>query len=318
MPQPHILWIAVEPKTRGDQEKMGMALAKLAQEDPTFKVHTDPDSGQTIISGMGELDLELIVDRLMREYKVEANVGKPQVVYRETIRKHAEAEGKYIRQTGGSGNYGHVKIRIEPNEAGKGFEFVNDIKGGVVPKKYIEPTEQGIREALQGGVLAGYEIVDVKATLFDGSYHDVDSNEMAFKIAGSMAFKEAARKATPVLLEPVMSVEVVVPEEYMGTIIGDLNSRRGRIEGIEIVGGGQVIKATVPLPAMVGYATAMRGLSQGRGNLSMEFKGYEQSSKRGGLDDDGPYAGVAIPRGPRPGNPHLRNKSQIGLDIEIA
>jgi elongation factor G len=315
MPQPHILWIAVEPKTREDQEKMDKALAKLAQEDPTFKVHTDPDSGQTIISGMGELHVELIVDRMMREYKVEANVGKPQVAYRETIRKSAEAEGKYIRQTGGSGNYGHVKIRIEPNEAGKGFEFVNDIKGGVVPKEYIKPTEQGIREALQGGVLAGYEIVDVKATLFDGSYHDVDSNEMAFKIAGSMAFKEAARKATPVLLEPVMSVEVVVPEEYMGTIIRDLNSRRGRIEGMEMVGGGRVIKATVPLPTMVGYATAMRGLTQGRGNLSMEFKHYQQSSNRGGLDDDGPYAGVAVPRGPRPGNPHLRNKSQIGLDL---
>src|ERR1700759_3110380 len=274
-----VIHVAVEPKTKADQEKMVMELAKLAQEEPTFKVHTDPDSGQTIISGMGELHLEIIVDRMMREYKVEANVGKPQVAYRETIRKHAEAEGKYIRQTGGSGNYGHVKIRVEPNEPGKGFEFVNDIKGGVVPKEYIKPTEQGIREALQGGVLAGYEIVDVKATLYDGSYHDVDSNEMAFKIAGSMAFKEAARKATPVLLEPVMSVEVVVPEEYMGTIIGDLNSRRGRIEGMEMVGGVQAIKATVPLSNMFGYATAMRGRTQGRANFSMEFKQYEEAPR---------------------------------------
>src|SRR6202789_1647245 len=274
-----VISVAVEPKTKADQEKMGMALAKLAQEDPTFKVHTDPDSGQTIISGMGELHLEIIVDRMMREYKVEANVGKPQVAYRETIRKKAEAEGKYIRQTGGSGNYGHVKIRVEPNEPGKGFEFVNDIKGGGVPKEYIKPTEQGIREALQGGVLAGYEIVDVKATLFDGSYHDVDSNEMAFKIAGSIAFKEAARKATPVLLEPVMSVEVVVPEEYMGTIIGDLNSRRGRIEGMEMVGNTQAIRATVPLSTMFGYATHMRGATQGRANYSMQFKQYEEAPR---------------------------------------
>src|SRR5580704_16169234 len=274
-----VISVAVEPKTKADQEKMGMALSKLAQEDPTFKVHTDPDSGQTIISGMGELHLEIIVDRMMREYKVEANVGKPQVAYRETIRKKAEAEGKYIRQTGGSGNYGHVKIRVEPNEAGKGFEFINDIKGGVVPKEYIKPTEQGIREALQGGVLAGYEIVDVKATLFDGSYHDVDSNEMAFKIAGSMAFKEAARKATPVLLEPVMSVEVVVPEEYMGTIIGDLNSRRGRIEGMEHRAGSQVIKANVPLSEMFGYATHMRSSTQGRANYSMHFNRYEEAPR---------------------------------------
>src|SRR5271168_965281 len=274
-----VISVAVEPKTKADQEKMGMALAKLAQEDPTFKVHTDPDSGQTIISGMGELHLEIIVDRMMREYKVEANVGKPQVAYRETIRKHAEAEGKYIRQTGGRGQYGHAKIRVEPNEAGKGFEFVDDIKGGVVPKEYIKPTEQGIREALQGGVLAGYEIVDVKATLFDGSYHDVDSNEMAFKIAGSMAFKEAARKATPVLLEPVMSVEVVVPEEYMGTIIGDLNSRRGRIEGMEHRAGSQVIKANVPLSEMFGYATHMRSSTQGRANYSMHFHRYEEAPR---------------------------------------
>ena len=235
-PKP-VIAVAVEPKTKVDQEKMGMALAKLAQEDPTFKVHTDPDSAQTIISGMGELHLEIIVDRMMREYKVEANVGKPQVAYRETIRSNAEAEGKYIRQTGGSGNYGHAKIRIEPNEPGKGYEFSNDTKGGTIPKEYIKPIDQGIQDAMLRGILAGYEMVDIKVSLYDGSYHDVDSNEMAFKIAGSMAFKEAARKAKPVLLEPVMAVEVTVPEEYMGTIIGDLNSRRGRIEGMEMVGG---------------------------------------------------------------------------------
>src|SRR5204862_2929866 len=223
-----VISVAVEPKTKGDQEKMGIALARLAQEDPTFKVNTDPDSGQTIISGMGELHLEIIVDRMMREYKVEANVGKPQVAYRETIRKHSEAEGKYIRQTGGKGQYGHAKIYLDPQPAGTGYEFVNDITGGSVPKEFIKPIDQGIQEALEGGVLAGYPMVDVKATLFDGSYHDVDSTEMAFKIAGSMAFKEAARKASPVLLEPVMAVEVVTPEDYAGTIMGDLSSRRGR------------------------------------------------------------------------------------------
>jgi len=254
-------------------------LAKLAQEDPTFKVRTDITNGQTIISGRGELHLEIIVDRMMREYKVEANVGKPQVNYRETIRAKAEAEGKYIRQTGGSGNYGHAKIRIEPNEPGKGYEFSNDTKGGTIPKEYIKPIDQGIQEALLGGILAGYEMVDIKVSLYDGSYHDVDSNEMAFKIAGSMAFKEAARKAKPVLLEPVMSVEVTVPEEYMGTIIGDLNSRRGRIEGMEMVGGVQAIKATVPLSTMFGYATAMRGSTQGRANFSMEFKQYEEAPR---------------------------------------
>src|SRR5919109_677069 len=218
-----VISVAVEPKTKGDQEKMGIALSKLAQEDPTFKVHTDPDSGQTIISGMGELHLEIIIDRMMREFSVEANVGKPQVAYRETIRKVAEAEGKYIRQTGGRGQYGHAKIRLEPQEPGKGYEFVNDIVGGSVPKEYIKPVDQGIKEAMEGGVLAGYEMVDVKATLYDGSYHEVDSSEIAFKIAGSMAFKEAARKASPVLLEPMMSVEVVVPEEYMGDVIGDIS-----------------------------------------------------------------------------------------------
>jgi len=274
-----VISVAVEPKTKGDQEKMGVALGKLAQEDPTFKVATDPDSGQTIISGMGELHLEIIVDRMMREFNVQANVGKPQVAYRETIRKKAEAEGKYIRQTGGSGQYGHVKVRIEPNEAGKGYDFVNEIVGGVVPKEYIKPVDQGIKEAMEGGVLAGYEMVDVKATLYDGSYHEVDSNEMAFKIAGSMAFKEAARKASPVLLEPVMSVEVVVPEEFMGTIIGDLNSRRGRIEGIEHRAGSQVIKAMVPLAEMFGYATNMRSNTQGRATFSMHFSRYEEAPR---------------------------------------
>jgi elongation factor G len=274
-----VISVAVEPKTKGDQEKMGVALGKLAQEDPTFKVNTDPDSGQTIISGMGELHLEIIVDRMMREFNVQANVGKPQVAYRETIRKKSEAEGKYIRQTGGSGQYGHVKIRIEPNEPGKGYEFVNEVVGGTVPREYVKPVDQGIKEAMEGGVLAGYEMVDVKAVLYDGSYHEVDSNEMAFKIAGSMAFKEAARKASPVLLEPVMSVEVVVPEEYMGTIIGDLNSRRGRIEGIEHRAGSQVIKAMVPLAEMFGYATNMRSNTQGRATFSMHFAHYEEAPR---------------------------------------
>jgi elongation factor G len=274
-----VIAVAVEPKTKGDQEKMGVALGKLAQEDPTFKVSTDPDSGQTIIAGMGELHLEILVDRMMREFNVQANVGKPQVAYRETIRKQSQAEGKYIRQTGGSGQYGHVRIRLEPNEAGKGYEFVNEVVGGVIPKEFIKPVDQGIREAMEGGVLAGYEMVDVKATLYDGSYHDVDSNEMAFKIAGSMAFKEAARKASPVLLEPVMSVEVVVPEEYMGTIIGDLSSRRGRIEGIEHRAGSQVIKAMVPLAEMFGYATNMRSNTQGRATFSMHFSRYEEAPR---------------------------------------
>ena len=274
-----VISVAVEPKTKADQEKMGMALGRLAQEDPTFKVHTDPDSGQTIISGMGELHLEIIVDRMMREYKVEANVGKPQVAYRETIRRKAEAEGKYIRQTGGRGQYGHAKIRLEPQEPGKGYEFVNDIVGGSVPKEFIKPIDQGIREAMEGGVLAGYEMVDVKATLYDGSYHDVDSNEMAFKIAGSMAFKEAARKASPVLLEPVMSVEVVTPEDYAGVIMGDLSSRRGRIEGMEHRAGSQVIKAIVPLAEMFGYATHMRSSTQGRAEYSMHFARYEEAPR---------------------------------------
>ena len=274
-----VISVAVEPKTKADQEKMGMALGRLAQEDPTFKVHTDPDSGQTIISGMGELHLEIIVDRMMREYKVEANVGKPQVAYRETIRRHAEAEGKYIRQTGGRGQYGHAKIYLDPQPPGTGYEFVNDIVGGSVPKEFIKPIDQGIQEALEGGVLAGYPMVDVKATLFDGSYHDVDSNEMAFKIAGSMAFKEAARKASPVLLEPVMAVEVVTPEDYAGTIMGDLSSRRGRIEGMEHRAGSQVIKAIVPLAEMFGYATHMRSSTQGRAEYSMHFARYEEAPR---------------------------------------
>ncbi len=274
-----VISVAIEPKTKADQEKMGLALAKLADEDPTFKVRTDEESGQTIISGMGELHLEILVDRMKREHKVEANVGEPRVAFRETIRKTAEAEGKYIRQTGGSGNYGHVRIRLEPNEPGKGFEFINDIKGGVVPKEYIKPTEQGIREALHGGVLAGYEVVDFKATLYDGSYHDVDSNEMAFKIAGSMAFKEAAKKASPVLLEPMMAVEVTVPEEHMGTIIGDINSRRGRIEGMEHSGGSQVIKAMVPLKEMFGYVNDIRSSTQGRASYSMQFAHYEEAPR---------------------------------------
>jgi elongation factor G len=274
-----VISVAVEPKTKADQEKMGMALGRLAQEDPTFKVHTDPDSGQTIISGMGELHLEIIVDRMMREYKVEANVGKPQVAYRETIRKHSEAEGKYIRQTGGRGQYGHAKIKLDPQPAGMGYEFVNDIVGGSVPKEFIKPIDQGIQEALEGGILAGYPMVDVKATLYDGSYHDVDSNEMAFKIAGSMAFKEAARKASPVLLEPVMQVEVVTPEDYAGVIMGDLSSRRGRIEGMEHRAGSQVIKAIVPLAEMFGYATHMRSSTQGRAEYSMHFARYEEAPR---------------------------------------
>ena len=274
-----VISVAVEPKTKADQEKMGMALGRLAQEDPTFKVHTDPDSGQTIISGMGELHLEIIVDRMMREYKVEANVGKPQVAYRETIRKHSEAEGKYIRQTGGRGQYGHAKIKLDPQPPGAGYEFVNDIVGGSVPKEFIKPIDQGIQEALEGGILAGYPMVDVKATLYDGSYHDVDSNEMAFKIAGSMAFKEAARKASPVLLEPVMQVEVVTPEDYAGVIMGDLSSRRGRIEGMEHRAGSQVIKAIVPLAEMFGYATHMRSSTQGRAEYSMHFARYEEAPR---------------------------------------
>jgi elongation factor G len=271
-----VIQLAVEPKTKADQEKLGMAIQKLAQEDPTFRVNTDPETGQTILSGMGELHLEIIVDRMMREFGVGANVGKPQVAYRETIRKSAEAEGRHIKQTGGHGQYGHVKIRVEPLPTGGGFDFVNEITGGRVPKEYINPTEVGIKEALEGGVLAGFPMSDLKVTLYDGSYHDVDSSEMAFKIAGSMAIKEAARKAKPVLLEPIMSVEVVVPEEYMGDVIGDLNSRRGRIEGMELRGTTQIIKAMVPLSEMFGYATELRSRTQGRGSFTMHFGKYEE------------------------------------------
>ena len=291
-----VISVAVEPTTKADQEKMGMALGRLAQEDPTFKVHTDPDSGQTIISGMGELHLEIIVDRMMREYKVEANVGKPQVAYRETIRRHAEAEGKYIRQTGGRGQYGHAKIYLDPNEPGKGYEFINEIVGGTVPKEYIKPIDQGMQEAMEGGVLAGYPMVDIKATLYDGSYHDVDSNEMAFKISGSMAFKEAARRASPVILEPVMAVEVVTPEDYAGTIMGDLSSRRGRIEGMEHRAGSQVIKAIVPLAEMFGYATHMRSSTQGRAEYSMHFARYEEAPRHVAEEIIAKTQGKAAPR----------------------
>jgi elongation factor G len=271
-----VIQLAVEPKTKADQEKLGMAIQKLAQEDPTFRVNTDLETGQTILSGMGELHLEIIVDRMMREFGVGANVGKPQVAYRETIRKKAEAEGRHVRQTGGRGQYGHVKIRIEPLPTGSGFEFENDTFGGTVPKEFINPTEMGIKEALEGGILAGYPMSDLKVTLYDGSYHDVDSSEMAFKIAGSLAVKAAVRKAKPVLLEPIMAVEVVVPEEYMGDVIGDLNSRRGRIEGMELRGTTQIIKAMAPLSEMFGYATSLRSRTQGRGSFTMHFGKYEE------------------------------------------
>jgi elongation factor G len=271
-----VVSVAVEPKTRADQQKLGMALAKLAQEDPTFKVTTDPETNQTIISGMGELHLEIIIDRMMREHSVSANVGKPQVAYRETIRKAAEGEGRFVRQTGGRGQYGHVKITVEPMPQGSGFQFENAIVGGAIPKEFIKPVEAGIQEALESGILAGYEMVDVKATVYDGSYHEVDSSEMAFKIAGSMALKDAVRKANPVLLEPIMSVEIVVPEEYMGDVIGDINSRRGRIEGMELRGGSQIIRAVVPLAEMFNYTTDLRSRTQGRGSHTMHFARYEE------------------------------------------
>jgi elongation factor G len=271
-----VIQLAVEPKTKADQEKLGIAIGKLAQEDPTFKVSTDPDTGQTILSGMGELHLEIIVDRMMREFGVGANVGKPQVAYRETIRVAARGEGRHVRQTGGHGQYGHVKIRVEPLPAGSSFEFVNEIVGGAVPREFIAPAETGIKEALEGGILAGYPMSDIKVTLYDGSYHEVDSSEMAFKIAGSLALKDAARRAKPVLLEPIMSIEVVVPEEYMGDVIGDLNSRRGRIEGMELRGTSQIVKAMVPLSEMFGYATELRSRTQGRGSFTMHFGRYEE------------------------------------------
>ena len=279
-PEP-VLSLAVEPKTKADQQKLGMALAKLATEDPTFRVNTDGETGQTILSGMGELHLEILVDRLMREFKVEANVGRPQVAYRETITKDSEAEGKFVRQSGGRGQYGHCKIRMFPLAAvghdNSNFEFVNQISGGAIPKEFISPIEAGIKEAMEGGVVAGFPMVNVKIELYDGSFHDVDSSEIAFKIAGSMAFKNAAAKAKPVLLEPVMAIEVVVPEEYMGDVIGDVNQRRGRIEGMEMRGGSQIIKGFVPLAEMFGYATELRSRTQGRGSYSMHLHGYEQA-----------------------------------------
>ncbi|MBV7433591.1 elongation factor G [Cardiobacteriaceae bacterium TAE3-ERU3] len=275
-PEP-VIAVAVEPKTKSDQEKMGMALGKLAQEDPSFRVHTDEETGQTIISGMGELHLEIIVDRMKREFKVEANVGAPQVAYRETIREAVEQEGKFVRQSGGRGQFGHVWLKIEPQEPGFGYEFVNQIVGGVVPKEYIPAVDKGVQEQMQNGVLAGYPLVDVKVTLYDGSYHEVDSSEMAFKMAGSEGFKQGARKAKPVLLEPMMKVEVTTPEDYMGDVIGDLNSRRGLIQGMDDQGNDKIVRAQVPLANMFGYATSLRSLSQGRANYSMEFDCYNEA-----------------------------------------
>ena len=270
-----VISLAIEPKTKADQQKIGIVLGKLAHEDPTFKVNTDPDTGQTILSGMGELHLEILVDRLLREFAVSANVGRPQVAYREAIRKAAHGEGRFVRQSGGRGQYGHCKLMIEPLPGG-GFEFVNKVVGGRIPKEYIDPVKHGVREAMAHGILAGYEMVGVRVTLLDGSYHDVDSSEVAFKIAGSMGFKDAVRRARPVLLEPVMAVEVVMPEEYMGDVIADLNSRRGRLEGMELRGGSQIIKALVPLSEMFGYATQLRSRTQGRGNHTMHLHGYEE------------------------------------------
>jgi len=274
-----VIRVAIEPKTKAGQEKMSIALQKLAEEDPTFRFYTDQETGQTIIAGMGELHLEIIVDRLLREFKVEANVGKPQVAYKETVRKGAEAEVKYARQSGGRGQFGHVKIRLAPNESGAGYVFENKIVGGAVPKEFIGPVDQGIQGAMLAGILAGYPVVDIIATLYDGSYHEVDSSEMAFKIAGSMAFKEAMAKASPCVLEPIMKVSVTVPEEYMGDVIGDLNSRRGQIQGMNAVGGAQQIDAFVPLSEMFGYATDMRSKTQGRGQYTMEPSHYIEVPK---------------------------------------
>ncbi|MDH5218681.1 MAG: elongation factor G, partial [Gammaproteobacteria bacterium] len=275
-PEP-VISVAIEPRTVADQDKMGIALSKLAQEDPSFRVHTDEESAQTIISGMGELHLEIIVDRMKREFNVEANVGAPQVAYRETIRGTVEQEGKFIRQSGGRGQFGHVWLKIEPLDAGAGYEFVNDIVGGVVPKEYIPAVDKGIQEQMGNGVVAGFPLVDVKVTLYDGSYHDVDSSEMAFKIAGSMGFKEGAKKAKPVLLEPIMKVEVVTPEEYMGDVMGDLNRRRGIVQGMEDGPAGKVVRAEVPLGEMFGYATDLRSATQGRASYSMEFEKYAEA-----------------------------------------
>jgi elongation factor G len=274
-PEP-VIHVAIEPKTNADEEKMSEALAKLTEEDPTLRVATNEETGQIIISGMGELHLEIIVDRMKREFHVEANIGRPQVAYKETIRKKVEQEGKFVRQSGGRGQYGHVWIEVEPNEKGKGFVFENAIVGGVIPKEYVKPVQEGIIEAMRNGVLAGYPVEDVKVKLFDGSFHEVDSSEMAFKIAGSIAFKEAARKANPVLLEPVMAVEVVTPEEYMGDVMGDLNSRRGKIEGMTPRKDAQVIKAAVPLSEMFGYSTVLRSMTQGRAIYTMELSHYDE------------------------------------------
>jgi elongation factor G len=274
-PEP-VISVALEPKTKADQEKMGLALQKLAKEDPSFRVHTDEESGQTIISGMGELHLEIIVDRMRREFKVEANVGRPQVAYRETIRKAVEQEGRFVRQSGGRGQYGHVYLRIEPQESGKGYEFVNGIVGGVVPREYVPAVDKGVKEQMENGVLAGYPVVDIKVTIFDGSYHDVDSSEMAFKIAGSMAFKEGCAKARPVLLEPIMKVEVVTPDQFMGDVNGDLNRRRGVLQGMDESAAGKIIRAEVPLAEMFGYATGLRSMTQGRATYSMEFAKYAE------------------------------------------
>ena len=277
-PEP-VIEVAIEPKTKAGQEKMGIALAKLAEEDPTFRTYTNKETGQTIIAGMGELHLEIIVDRLLREFKVEANVGAPQVSYKETIRKSVEQDTKYARQSGGKGQYGHVKIRVEPNEPGKGYEFVNAVVGGAIPKEYIPAVDAGIQGAMEAGVLAGYPVVDVKVTLYDGSYHEVDSSEMAFKIAGSMAFKEACRKAGACLLEPMMKVSVIVPDDYLGNVIGDLNSRRGQIQGQESRPGATQIDALVPLANMFGYATDLRSSTQGRGQYTMEPSHYVEVPK---------------------------------------
>jgi elongation factor G len=274
-PEP-VISVAVEPKTKSDQEKMGVALGKLAQEDPSFRVTSDEESGQTIISGMGELHLDIIVDRMRREFGVAANVGAPQVSYRETIRQVLEQEAKFVRQSGGRGQYGHVFLRLEPQKPGTGYEFVNEIVGGVVPKEYIPAVDKGVRDQMQNGVIAGFPVVDVKVTLYDGSYHDVDSSEMAFKIAGSMCFREAAAKARPVLLEPIMKVEVVTPEEYMGDVMGDLNSRRGMVQGMDDSPSGKVIRSEVPLAEMFGYATDLRSATQGRATYSMEFAKYNE------------------------------------------
>ena len=276
-PEP-VIEMSLEPKTKADQDKMGLGLQKLAEEDPTFKTYTNEETGQTIIAGVGELHLDIIVDRLRREFKVEANIGKPQVAYRETIRKAADCEGKYIRQSGGRGQYGHVWIKFEPNE-GKGFEFVDAIVGGSVPREYIKPTQEGLEDALQNGMIAGYPVIDIKATLFDGSYHDVDSSEMAYKIAASFALREAAKKCDPVLLEPIMFVEITAPSEYLGSVMGDVSSRRGSITDQEERGNATIVRAMVPLAEMFGYVTDLRSFTQGRGNFSMKFDHYEEVPK---------------------------------------